>query len=215
MNKALIDDVAEAIRGDCPPWRVTEIPTNAFTNRRYGGMSYLILSIEMMRRKISSKWWATYKQWVWLRCKIKARPDDVPEGAWGVKLIRYEEKNERKVAKPFVLFSGTQVYGADAAKWKSAFTTADNPEYNQGVREALKVQATANPAFDALVREISRCQIESEFSVPHDPDMAEYRKYQSEWMGRVYQDDFLLRAVKTAEQLVDAVTKRNDKREGE
>lgn len=232
MNKKLLDEIAETIRGECPAWRGnTGLPTNAFSQRRYSGMSALILLHESMRRQYTSRWWATYKQWAWVQCKVKSRPDNVPEGEWGVKLIRLDEEEGKRVAKPFLVFNGMQIFGADATKWKQPFTVHTLSEYNQVAGEAIRLtkapvsrladligwfrkDVADGDAFEALVAEIGRCYLESELCLPHDEDMTEYRKYRGEWLENMSNWAYLISAVRGAEKVVDSILGRKD-REGE
>jgi len=122
--------IADAMKKDTPPWRIPLVqhqnsgfPTNAYTNRQYGGINPLLLNVVAMKRGYRSKYWATFKQWQGLGCKIKQRPEDVPEGEWGTKITRmeYQEGTEQKVPKTVFLFNAGQVFGNFQLKPATAY----------------------------------------------------------------------------------------------
>jgi antirestriction protein ArdC len=119
MNKNNADLIAEAMRGNVLPWHRPPIapevathansgfPTNAYTNRLYGGINPLLLNLAARKREFKSKYWATYKQWQAIGCKVKNRPDNVPEGEWGTKIVRVEGT----AATTISVFNADQVFG--------------------------------------------------------------------------------------------------------
>jgi antirestriction protein ArdC len=222
MNKnQLVDLVAEGIRWEAPFWRTCGLPTNVFSQRRYGGMNAVRLAVERISLSYTSDWWGTYKQWMWVQCRVKARPDDVQSGQWGVRIIRYEH-----AASLHTVFNAAQVLGVDSQKWKSPFTILDRSEYNRveadliartktGVKtlaELVRGHVTPATDFESLVSEIGLCYLESELSLPHDPDMTEYRRCRVAWLDNMRQD-YLSKAVYAAEQIVDRILERKVREE--
>jgi antirestriction protein ArdC len=88
-------------------------PTNAYTNRQYGGINPLLLNIAALKNGHTSKYWATYKQWAGMGCQVKRRPDDVPEGEWAAKIVRrtYNEEDDKVSWSPILVFNASQVFG--------------------------------------------------------------------------------------------------------
>lgn len=76
-----------------------------------------------MKFGFHSKWWATYAQWQSLGGQVKKRPDDVPPGKWGTKIIFFKpimkvkktddgDKNDDfLVLREYTVFNFEQVEG--------------------------------------------------------------------------------------------------------
>lgn len=111
----IIDMVAESMRAGKPPWRIGVTAINAKTNAVYNGMNAVLLNVMSQRRGYKSQWWATYHQWGQLKCQVKKRPDDFAEGEWGVRIVRWDDKDKLQTT---AVFNAEQVFGLTAAKWK-------------------------------------------------------------------------------------------------
>lgn len=117
-----------------PPWR-TDVHSNALTKKRYESVNALQLSAVASRRGFKSRLWATYKQWGQLGLNVKRRPDTMPEGEWGTKIVVWRPftKNVDKgdivsierfsLMKPVVLFNADQVFGREIAQYRINETT--------------------------------------------------------------------------------------------
>jgi antirestriction protein ArdC len=124
MNSVKI--ILDEMKADRQPWQGPWAPgrgfcTNAFSKLPYSGSNILLLNISSKKNNFTSNYWATYKQWTWLNCKIKERPDNIPEGGWGTKIF----------SKPTLfsfVFNADQVYGPDAAQWKPNLNGVVGPD---------------------------------------------------------------------------------------
>ena len=136
--------IADAMRENTPPWRTPFVahknngfPTNAYTNRQYGGINPLLLNIAAIKNGFTSKFWATYKQWTGLGCQVKCRPDDVPEGEWATKIVRrvYSEEADKVSWSSILVFNAAQVFGnfhlvpATAYQVFNEEVSKDGPDY--------------------------------------------------------------------------------------
>jgi len=151
-KREISQQIAEAMQGDTPPWKQpllddsnSGIPTNALTKQRYNGINPLILEMASLRKGFTSKWWATYQQWERLGCHVKKRPDDVPDGNWGTKIVAwklYEKpvaqkdgtiKTEKfRLLKRYVVFNADQVFGLSAKNYRTTISEAVvEPDYDQ------------------------------------------------------------------------------------
>lgn len=126
--------VAAIEQGTMPwrrPWRISlnaGRPTNVFSRRPYTGVNPILLDIASMQHGFTSKWWATWKQWESLHCRVMKRPDFIEPGYWGTSIVFYrplaktvvneatgEEQEERfGVLRTYTVFNSDQVAGAEA-----------------------------------------------------------------------------------------------------
>lgn len=111
------------------PWTTSKNagrPTSLASRRAYSGVNAPLLQIHANRYQLSSKWWATYRQWESLGLPVKKRPDDVPPGEWGATIVFYKPINKKRtddegqeledrffMLRTFVVFNADQVEGAD------------------------------------------------------------------------------------------------------
>tara|TARA_E500000305_G_C4021653_1_gene239209 strand:+ start:782 stop:1705 length:924 start_codon:yes stop_codon:yes gene_type:complete len=135
VREQITQQIVEAIEsGSTLPWRMpwksdsnAGMPRNVISKQTYSGINPLLLWVASERLGLQSKWWGTFKQWTELGFQIKKRPNDVPSGRWGSKIIFYkpvkkkvdeESKENEKIesyllAKQITLFCADQVEGAE------------------------------------------------------------------------------------------------------
>lgn len=132
ITNELIDSIQE---NDLLPWRKpwrshpnSGRPMNAKTRSAYQGINPVLLDLHAQKFGFSSRYWATYKQWESLGCKVQRRPADVPRGQWGRSLVYFkpiqkrvvnretseEEIDEFLLMKTFAVFNAEQVAGSQA-----------------------------------------------------------------------------------------------------
>src|SRR5262249_34013553 len=116
------------------PWSVLEntgFPMNAVSKKLYQGVNSLLLQLAAHKRNYSSRFWATYPQWASLGGQVKKRPDDVPPGKWGTKIIFWKpvtriEKDENgdeqersfPLLREYTVFNVEQCDGAALEKFR-------------------------------------------------------------------------------------------------
>lgn len=129
--------VEELQRGGAPwikPWVGavnSGFPSNVISKKTYRGINPLLLEMAAQKRRFSSKWWGTYRQWVSLGGQVKKRPDDVASGEWGTKVvffkpikrIKKDDQGEEKVTsfpllRDYVVFNADQVEGEVMDKFR-------------------------------------------------------------------------------------------------
>jgi antirestriction protein ArdC len=72
------------------PWRALEntgLPTNVVSERCYSGVNVLLLQLVAQARGYQSKWWGTFNQWQSLGCHVRKRPDPIPAGQYGTRIV--------------------------------------------------------------------------------------------------------------------------------
>jgi antirestriction protein ArdC len=136
--------------GGLPPWQqpwsadpnASGPPANAVSGRGYTGVNVLMLQLHRRRHGLRSRFYATFRQWEALGCRVRPRPDGVPPGRWGctvvycrpVKAVRDTGDGERREDE-YLLLRHYTVFGADQA---------DGPA-------ADRLRADASPARTAFV----------------------------------------------------------------
>lgn len=125
--------VAALESGNLPPWRRpwsldrnAGFPTNIVSKKPYRGINPILLDVASARHNLTSKWWATFRQWKDLGGKVMRRPADVPEGQWGTTIVFWtpvtktekdaegDEKTDRYfVMRSYTVFCIDQVEGGD------------------------------------------------------------------------------------------------------
>lgn len=120
--------VAALESGDVPPWRQpwvgNGLPANVVSKRRYSGVNVLLLQLHMLRHRLTSNRFATFRQWQDLGCRVKPRPSNVPPGQWACTVVFYhmiektaindagaEELVRYPVLRTYQVFSASQVVG--------------------------------------------------------------------------------------------------------
>lgn len=133
IRQQITEKIVTALRAGCPPWRRpwsfdgdAGLPANIISRRPYSGVNSLLLSSLAMERGYNSKFWGTYDQWASLGGQVRRRPEDVPPGQWGCRIIYVKEvrktkiteegeENEKyKLIRGYTVFSLDQVDGGPA-----------------------------------------------------------------------------------------------------
>jgi len=111
------------------PWSLDKnagFPANVVSKKPYRGINPILLDVASARHNLTSKWWATFRQWKDLGGKVMRRPADVPEGQWGTTIVFWtpvtktekdaegDEKTDRYfVMRSYTVFNVDQVEGGD------------------------------------------------------------------------------------------------------
>lgn len=123
--------IAALESGSVPPWRRpwrlgknAGAPANAVSRRGYRGLNLLLLDVAATRHNLTSRHWATFRQWKALGGRVLPRPTNVPPGRWGtsivfwspvVKTVKNEEGEEDQdrffFMKTYTVFNVDQVAG--------------------------------------------------------------------------------------------------------
>jgi antirestriction protein ArdC len=109
------------------PWCALEntgLPTNVVSERCYSGVNVLLLQLVGQARGYQSKFWGTFHQWQSLGCHVMKRPDHIPAGQYGTRIIfckpvtktrkdaNGDDEEERFfLLREFVVFNAEQVTG--------------------------------------------------------------------------------------------------------
>ena len=136
LRQRITDKIIAALREGCPPWKKpwttgNSMPSNAISNRRYSGVNVMLLDLLALERGFSSNLWATYQQWASIGCQVQRRPDGIPQGQWGAKIVfckpvtkvqKKDEGDEEKgkffVLKEYTVFNLDQVEGPGLDKFR-------------------------------------------------------------------------------------------------
>lgn len=132
IRERITNQIIEALRKGTAPWRRPwtdlqngGLPRNVASGRLYSGVNPLLLQLVALERTYHSQWWGTFRQWSDLGARIKKRPDDVPPGEFGTRIVFFRpiekitknEKGEEKksrfgLMREFTVFNVEQVEGA-------------------------------------------------------------------------------------------------------
>ena len=105
IRQSITKSIVESLKsGGIPPWRRpwgispnSGFPTNTVSGRRYSGVNVLLLRLAAMRHGFTSKFWATFNQWTVQGGRIQHRPDNVPPGEWGTKIVFFTQIRKTEV----------------------------------------------------------------------------------------------------------------------
>ena len=157
IREKISKQIVAALQAGTPPWRKpwtndknAGFPANIVSKRRYSGINPLLLELAARKHGFQSKWWATYGQWQQLGGQVKKRPDDVPAGEWGSKIVFFrpvkkvrkdddgrEKKEQYLVLREYTVFNLDQVedVGLDSYRVQAGSQTA--PLDYRHVEEAI------------------------------------------------------------------------------
>lgn len=136
---ALENDVLPWVR----PWRISANAghaANIQSRKNYRGINPLRLDLHAMRHGFTSRWWGTINQWNALGGTIKRRPDDVPPGQWGAKIVYFAPIKKKTVDKNtgeededrFFVMKSYSVFNAEQTnldQYRADKDTIGNPEF--------------------------------------------------------------------------------------
>jgi antirestriction protein ArdC len=133
IRERVNSEIIAALQSGLTPWRKpwcnlenTGLPANVISKKLCRGINPLLLQLAAHGNGFASKFWGTYTQLASLGGQVKKRPDDVPRGAWGTKVIYWkpvatvrknakgeEEKATFPLLREYTVFNADQVEGAD------------------------------------------------------------------------------------------------------
>ena len=104
------------------------------SRKPYSGVNIFALWVAASARGYASRYWATYQQWQALGGQVRRRPDDIPPGGWGCRIVycreitkaRDTDAGERedgyKLLRSYTVFNLDQVDGdaLDHLRYKPA-----------------------------------------------------------------------------------------------
>lgn len=153
IREQVTQKIVEALKAGTAPWRRpwsntenTGSPANVISKKNYSGVNNLLLQLVSMERGISSRWWATFRQWQELGLRIKPRPSHVKPGEWGTRIVfmkpvtkkisQAEEIEDRDsdsatresrffMLRQFTIFSAEQVEGNGIEKYLAESQTSE------------------------------------------------------------------------------------------
>jgi|LSQX01.2.fsa_nt_gb antirestriction protein ArdC len=149
LRQQVTDQIVKALESDLLPWRRpwsmsknSGRPANVISKKPYSGVNPLLLELHRLRHGFTSKWYGTYKQWQSIGGQVKKRPDDVPSGQWGSRIVFYrpvrktvedrqtgEERDEQfLVAKQYTVFSADQVNGVE--QFQGGYDDGEVPQWD-------------------------------------------------------------------------------------
>lgn len=135
ISQQIVDALEKGVRPWRKPWiagQNTGFPTNVASSKQYRGINPLLLQLSVHKHGFSSKFWGTYNQWSSIGGQVQKRPNDVPAGSWGTKVIFYkpvaitkkkangeETESTFPLLREYTVFNADQVDGADAYRCHS------------------------------------------------------------------------------------------------
>jgi len=150
LRQSITAEIVTAIENGVKPWKRpwakspnSGRPANVASKKPYSGVNPLILQLHQFRHGLSSRWYATYRQWSDLGMSVKRRPDHVERGDWGARIVYFrpidktkvdpdtgEEKEDRFfLMKSYVVFSADQVEGKGVDRFQVADAEVTDDEF--------------------------------------------------------------------------------------
>ncbi|MDB5350144.1 MAG: traC 1 [Planctomycetota bacterium] len=176
--------VAHFESGNVPPWRRpwpvgpnAGAPANAVSKKPYRGINPILLDMAAARHGLTSRWWATFRQWKDMGGQVMRRPDGVPEGQWGTQIVFWspitkrvkddtgkDEEDRFFIMKSYTVFNVEQVEGGQLDHLRSGMADTDGDDATvidyEPAEEAIAAtgisirygggQAFYNPALDYI-----------------------------------------------------------------
>ena len=106
IRKCISEQIVAALEQGSKPWRKPwsagdncGYPSNISSKKLYRGINPLLLELSAQKHGFSSKWWGTFKQWQAIGGQVQKRPNDVPSGEWGTRVIFYKPIKVTKKTK--------------------------------------------------------------------------------------------------------------------
>jgi antirestriction protein ArdC len=157
IREKITNEIVAALQAGTPPWRKPWVndknagfPANIVSEKRYSGINPLILHLAERKYGFKSKWWATYAQWQTLGGQVKKRPDEIPQGQWGTKIVFFkpvkttkknddgeDQKKEYLVLREYTVFNLDQVEGAALDSFRVQPGSQNTPVDYQHVEGAI------------------------------------------------------------------------------
>jgi antirestriction protein ArdC len=178
IREEITAKIIAALEKDLLPWRQTWAAnscgshTNVISRKAYSGVNPLVLELHSAEHHLSSRWWATFRQWHDLGCFVKRRPDDVEPGKWGCMVVAFipvtkevvnektgeEEEEKYWILRKFTVFNAEQVEGTAAKEYQHTEMpdTKSNSKPDFEPAEEL-VQATGATIYFGGDRAFYRC----------------------------------------------------------
>jgi len=157
IREKITTEIIAALQAGTPPWhrpwvndKNAGFPANVVSKKRYSGINPLLLELAGRQYRFQSKWWATYCQWQQLGGQVKKRPDDVPAGQWGTKIVFFkpitkvkkdddgkDKKDQYLVLREYTVFNLDQVEGVGLDSYRVQPGSQSTPVDYRHVEEAI------------------------------------------------------------------------------
>jgi antirestriction protein ArdC len=132
IRRKITEQVIAALEQSIIPWRRpwSSSPNagsaaNAISKRAYRGINILLLELHCIRHGLYSRWFGTFEQWRNLGGSVRKRPENVPAGEWGCKIVFFrpmtrtvkdaktgkEEERSYRLLREYTVFCVDQVEG--------------------------------------------------------------------------------------------------------
>ena len=121
-------------------------PANVSSSQGYRGVNHLLLTGLGLERGYTSRWWGTFNQWADLGGQVRRRPDHIPPGEWGCKVVFCremtktratddgEEDDTYRVLKSYSVFNLDQVDGPALDRLRNRPRRPDGIDYEPADR---------------------------------------------------------------------------------
>ena len=127
IRTELTNAILKALEDGIVPWKQSwkadkncGLPRNAQSKRLYNGINILLLALHNYRFGFQSRHFATYRQWESLGGQVMRRPDGIPSGKWGCKIILWKpitkKNDDSEEEKTFFLMRQFTVFSIDQVK---------------------------------------------------------------------------------------------------
>ena len=155
-------------KGGLPPWRKRWVPDNNagspcnfVSKKSYTGCNILLLNASAATHEFDSRWFGTFKQFKEAGATVKRRPEHIPEGKWGTRIVYVEPVKRKKtddvgveqddtflILKSYVVFNLDQV----EAEHLDHLRVGHSPITDEQMDQRYENAATAINAVPADIR---------------------------------------------------------------
>jgi len=169
IRERVTNEVVTALKNGVVPWHRpwaestnTGFPRNIISKRRYSGVNPLLLQVSAMRKGFASRWWGTFNQWKNVGGRVMKRPDEVPQGSWGTKVIFFKpivtvarndagEDVEKTfpLLREYVVFNAEQVIGAEQFQVQAPTHERAEPDFEPAEKVIAATKADIRHGGDA------------------------------------------------------------------
>ncbi|OAI51724.1 hypothetical protein AYO44_16940 [Planctomycetaceae bacterium SCGC AG-212-F19] len=214
IRQKITAEIVAALQAGTPPWRKPWIndpnagfPTNIASKKRYSGINPLLLELTAKKHGLHSKWWGTWNQWQALGGQVKKRPDDIPAGQWGTKIVFYkpvtkvrktaegeEEQHDFFLLREYTVFNADQVEGVALESYRVRPGSPDASVNYQPAEAAIAatgadIRFGGNKAVYHRTRDFIECPHKEQFldlpsyydTIGHE--LAHWTEHRLGWQG--------------------------------